>query len=76
MRIHEEDLQKLSYDLWKVPHVICMLQTPLTPFRVLKDYATRPSQRVPKGALHAMEQTRFCKGVHTARLLIGSSSPP
>ena len=55
---------------FKAPHVIYMLQTPQTPFRVLKDYATCPSQRAPKGALHAMDQTRICKGAHTARLRI------
>ena len=74
VRIHFKDLQTLicgqSYNRFKAPHVIYMLQTPRTPFRVLKDYATCPSQRAPKGALHAMEQTRICKGAHTARLLI------
>ena len=74
VRIHFKDLQTLtcgqSYDRFKAPHVVYMLQTPQTPFRVLKDYATCPSQRAPKGALHAMDQTRICKGAHTARLLI------
>ena len=74
VRTHFKDLQTLtcgqSYDRFKAPHVVYMLQTPQTPFRVLKDYATCPSQRAPKGALHAMDQTRICKGAHTARLLI------
>ena len=74
VRIHFKDLQTLtcgqSYDRFKAPHVVYMLQTPQTPFRVLKDHATCPSQRAPKGALHAMDQTRICKGAHTARLLI------
>ena len=43
-----------SYDHLKVLHAPYILQTPQTLFWVLKDYATRPSQRVPKGALRAM----------------------
>ena len=58
IRMHQGEFQNSihgqSYDHLQVPHVIYMLQTPQTLFRVLKDYATRPSQRVPKGALRAI----------------------
>ena len=57
IRMHRGEFQNSihgqSYDHLKVLHAIYMLQTPQTLFQVLKDYATRPSQRVPKGALHA-----------------------
>ena len=52
IRIHRAESQNSipsqSYDHLKVPEVIYLLGTPLTPLRLPRNYATRP-QRVQKG---------------------------
>ena len=53
IKIHREKFQNSmrgqSYDHLEVLYITYMLRTPETLFRVLKDYATRPSQMAPRG---------------------------